>query len=58
MKRSFRNGLGQEVKKSDLLTIEEEQLLLSSDGASISHPRGLNSRFVYFCCRNFFIRDQ
>jgi hypothetical protein len=32
--------------------------MLASEGAALDHPRGLNNRFVYFCCRNFFIRGQ
>jgi hypothetical protein len=32
--------------------------MLNSEGASLDHPKGLNNRFVYFCCRNFFIRGQ
>lgn len=56
--RSVREGLGRNVKKSDLLTREEEVRVLASEGAAVSHPRGLNSRMGYFFCRNFFIRGQ
>jgi hypothetical protein len=56
--RSVREGLGQSVKKFDILTQEEEQVVLRSVGADIFHPRGLNSRMGYFFCRNFFIRGQ
>jgi hypothetical protein len=56
--KSVREGLGQSVKKSDVLTREEEQVVLKSAGVHISHPRGLNSRMGYFFCRNFFIRGQ
>ena len=56
--RSVREGLGRNVKKSDLLTREEEVRVLASEGAAVSHPHGLNSRMGYFFCRNFFIRGQ
>jgi hypothetical protein len=56
VQQSVRQGVGLKVKKSDVLTREEEQLMLKSDGASLDHPKGLNNRFVYFCCKNFFIR--
>jgi len=58
VKRSFRRGLRAAISKSDILTKEEEALVLASDGASLNHPRGLNNRFLYFCCRNLFIRSQ
>jgi hypothetical protein len=56
VQRSVRQGVGLKVKKSDVLTREEEKLMLKNDGASLDHPKGLNNRFVYFCCKNFFIR--
>jgi hypothetical protein len=58
VQRSVREGLGQSIKKSDLLTQEEERVVLASEGATISHPHGLNSQMGYFLCRNFFIRGQ
>ena len=58
VQRSVRQGVGLKVKKSDILSREEEQWMLRSEGASLDHPKGLNNRFVYFCCRNFFIRGQ
>jgi hypothetical protein len=30
--------------------------MLKSSGAALDHPKGLNNQFVYFYCRNFFIR--
>jgi hypothetical protein len=56
--RSVRKGLGQNVKKSDILTLEEEQVVLKSPGADIFLPHNLNSRMGYFLCRNFFIHGQ
>jgi hypothetical protein len=41
--RSVREGLGQSVKKSDVLMREEEQVVLKSVGANISHSHGLNN---------------
>jgi hypothetical protein len=32
--------------------------MLESYGAALNHPRGLNNRFMYFYCRNFFIHGQ
>ena len=58
VKRSFRQGLGGEVTKVDVITREEEQLLLASTGASLTHPKGLNNRFAYLLCRNLFIRGH
>ena len=58
VQRSIREGLGHSVKKSNLLIHEEERVVLDSEGAMISHPRGLNSRMGYFLCKNFFIRGQ
>jgi hypothetical protein len=58
VKRLFQRGLRAVVTKSDILTREEEALVLGSDEASLSHPRGLNNRLLYFCCRNLFIRGQ
>ena len=58
VQQSVRQGVGLTMKKSDVLTRKEEREMLDSDGASLHHPRGLNNRFVYFCCRNFFIRGQ
>jgi hypothetical protein len=58
VQRSVRQGVDLKVKKSDVLTRLEEQLMLNNEGASLDHPKGLNNRFVYFCCNNFFIRGQ
>jgi hypothetical protein len=55
---SVREGLGQSVKKSNVLTREEEQVVLKSLGVDISHLRNLNSRMGHFICQNFFIRGQ
>jgi hypothetical protein len=41
-----------------VLTWEEEQVVLKSAGADISHPCSLNSRMGYFLCWNFFIQGQ
>jgi hypothetical protein len=41
--RFVREGLGQSVKKSDVLMREEEQVVLKSVGANISHSHGLNN---------------
>jgi hypothetical protein len=57
MQRFVKEGIGFKVKKSDVLTRKEE-LLIKSEGASLDHLKGLNQSFVYFCCRNFFIRGQ
>jgi hypothetical protein len=46
------------VKKFEVLTQSKEKLVLVSEGASLSHPRGLNSRMGYFMCQNFFVRGQ
>ena len=32
--------------------------MLNNEGALVDHPKGLNNRFVYFCCHNFFIQGQ
>jgi hypothetical protein len=56
--RSVQEGLGQVVKKYDVLTRSEEKLVLASEGASLSHLHGLNSRMGYFMCRNFFVHGQ
>lgn len=58
VRRSFKRGLGLTTSTSDVLTRDEEILVLSSPAASLSTPTGLNYRFVYFYCRNFFIRGQ
>jgi hypothetical protein len=41
--RFVHEGLGQSVKKSDLLTREEEWIVLANEGSMITHPRGLNN---------------
>jgi hypothetical protein len=53
-----RGGLGSVVKKSDLITREEEILLLKSDACALTNGRGCNNRMLYFICRNMFIRGQ
>ena len=58
VQRSVRQGVGLKVKTSDILSRKEEQWMLWNEGALLDHPKGLNNRFVYFCCRNFFIRGQ
>lgn len=55
---SSKSGLGREVKRPDILTREEEALMLQSDGASLKHPKGINNRFVYLACRNLFVRGK
>jgi hypothetical protein len=54
----MRGGLGSVVKKSDLITHEEEILLLEYDGCTLTNGRGCNNRMFYFLCRNMFIRGQ
>ena len=56
VRRSLRLGLGKTVKKSDDLTMEEEERMLSSEAARLDCPTRVNNRFVYYCTRNFFIR--
>jgi hypothetical protein len=51
-------GLGQSVKKSNVLSHEQEQLILASDGASLTHPCGLNICMGHFMCQNFFSHGQ
>jgi hypothetical protein len=51
-----RGSLGIVVKKSDLITHEEEVLLLKSDGCILTNGRGYNNWMLYFLCRNMFIR--
>jgi hypothetical protein len=58
VQRSVRVGFGQTVRKSDVLTFLEEQVILKSACCSVEHPHGLNNRMVVFCLRNFFIRGQ
>lgn len=58
VKRSFRRGLGLTTSTSDVLTRDEEVLVLNSEAASVHHPIGLTYRLVYFFCRNLFIRGQ
>ena len=58
VQRFVHEGLGQSVKKSNLLTWKEERVVLDNEGAIISHPQDLNSQMGYFLCRNFFIRGQ
>lgn len=57
-KESSRSGLGKEYTSSDILTREEEALMLASPGCSLATPKGINSRFVYLSCRNLFIRGM
>jgi hypothetical protein len=58
VQRSIRAGFGQTVRKSDMLTFLEEQIILTSTCCSMDHPHGLNNQMVVFCLRNFFIRGQ
>ena len=58
VKRSFRRGLGIRTSTSDVLSRDEEVLVLKSEAASVSNPTGLILRLVYFFCRNLFIRGQ
>jgi hypothetical protein len=51
-------GFGQHVRKSDVLTFVEEQLIIASKFCSVEHPQGLNNCMVIFCLCNFFIRSQ
>ena len=55
-RRSLRLGLGKTVKKSDDLTLEEEEQMLASEATKLDSPTGVNNRFVYYCTRIFFIR--
>jgi hypothetical protein len=41
-------GLGQVIKKSNVLISEEGQLVLVSKKASVSHPCGLDNMMGYF----------
>lgn len=54
--RSITAGLGKDVKRSDILTIAEERLMLSQEKCQINSPHGINLTFGYFCTRNFMIR--
>ena len=58
VKRSFWRGLGIRLSTSDVLSREEEILVLNSDAASVLTPNGLILRLVYFFYRNLFIRGQ
>jgi hypothetical protein len=58
VQHSLQEGYGHHVRKSDVLTFEEEQIVLASKCCSVDHPHGLNNRMVIFCLRNFFIRGQ
>ena len=58
VQRSVRGGLGSVIKKSDLITHEEEVLLLKSDGCALTNGRGCNNRMLYFLYRNMFIKGQ
>ena len=52
--RTIAAGLG---KRSDILTIAEEKLMLSQEKCQINSPYGINLLFGYFCIRNFMIRE-
>lgn len=56
--RYVREGLRLVLKKSDILRLNEEQLVLENEGASIDHLRGLNSKMGYFLCHNSFIQNR
>ncbi|KAL3687813.1 hypothetical protein R1sor_014122 [Riccia sorocarpa] len=58
VERSVRAGLGREVKKSSVLSLEEEKLILDQKICQIDTPTGLNYRMGFFCLRNFLIRGQ
>ncbi|KAL3685311.1 hypothetical protein R1sor_003333 [Riccia sorocarpa] len=58
VERSVRAGLDREVKKSSVLSLEEEKLILDQKICQIDTPTGLNYRMGFFCLRNFFIRGQ
>jgi hypothetical protein len=58
VQRSVREGLGQRVQKSDILSLAEEQTILASPCCSVDHPQGLNNRMRIFCLRIFLIRGQ
>ncbi|KAG0600965.1 hypothetical protein M758_11G074700, partial [Ceratodon purpureus] len=54
--RSVDAGLGKDIKRFDLISLEEEALMLASPAADVNTPSGLNHRFGYFTMRNFFVR--
>jgi hypothetical protein len=53
---SVRQGVGLNVKKSDVLTHEEEQWMLKSEGAALDHLKGLTTNLftsvavIFFSC--------
>ncbi|KAL3685410.1 hypothetical protein R1sor_003432 [Riccia sorocarpa] len=56
VQRSMDRGLGKSVKKSDILTLEEETRMLAQPKCDLQYPKGLNYVMAYYCLRNFFIR--
>jgi hypothetical protein len=58
VQRSVWAGFGHTIRKNDVLTFLEEQVILTSSCCSVDYPHGLNNRMVVFCLRNFFIRGQ
>ncbi|KAL3696192.1 hypothetical protein R1sor_010268 [Riccia sorocarpa] len=56
VQRSLDRGLGKHVKKSEILTLEEETRMLAQPKCSLQCPRGLNYVMLYYCLRKFFIR--
>ncbi len=56
---SFKVGIGHIVIKSDILTIDQEVIMFSSDHSSLKIPWGLNDKFVYnLCMCSFFIQTN
>jgi hypothetical protein len=49
-------GIGKFVKKSDVLSIEEECKFLPQEICQLTSPFGLHFKFKYFYMCNFFIR--
>jgi hydroxymethylpyrimidine/phosphomethylpyrimidine kinase len=55
MKVVINGGLEKNSKKSDVLTSNEELLMLTQPMCSKDSSRGLNMHFAYYCKGNFFI---
>jgi len=54
--RASNAGLRKSIKKSDVLSIEEQHAMLSQMVCQPTSPYGHNIRFGYFFINNFFIR--